>query len=223
MFSSISARYDLANHVLSLQLDRVWRKRLVRWADPRPEERVLDVCTGTGDLLLGFAHQHQQLTLWGLDFSREMLALAQKKLHSIRGTSSSLLIEGNALQLPFAPGSFDIVTIAFGLRNLPDIQVGLAEMVRVLKPGGRLLILEFALPPNRLWRGAYLFYLKHVVPRLGVLITGSRSAYEYLYRSICEFPSPQEILYQLELAGLERTGCLSLVGGIAVVYRGDLV
>ncbi len=221
MFSGISARYDLANHILSLQLDRAWRKQLVRWADPRPEERVLDVCTGTGDLLLGFAHQHQQLTRWGLDLSREMLAHAQKKLGSIRDAGSSLLIEGNALQLPFASESFDIVTVAFGLRNLPDIQAGLGEMVRVLKPGGRLLILEFALPPNRLWRGTYLFYLKHVVPRLGALITGSRSAYEYLHRSICDFPVPQEILHHMRLSGLARTECLSLAGGIAVIYRGE--
>ena len=221
MFSQISARYDLANRILSLQLDRGWRRRLVNWADPHPTEKILDVCTGTADLLLEFAHHHQQLTLWGLDLSREMLAIAQTKLRASNCASKTLLIEGYALQLPFPSESLDIVTIAFGLRNLPDIDTALAEVVRIIRPGGRLLILEFAPPPNRLWRGLYLFFLKHIVPRLGALLTGSRDAYEYLHRSIRSFPPPPEIMNHLRRVGLGRTECLSLAGGIAVIYRGE--
>jgi demethylmenaquinone methyltransferase/2-methoxy-6-polyprenyl-1,4-benzoquinol methylase len=223
MFSRISARYDLANRVLSFRLDRRWRRRLVRWANPQPAEKILDVCTGTADLLLEFClhHREERLHLWGLDLSRDMLTLAQKKLRSHGGTYETLLIEGDALQLPFPSGSLDLVTVGFGLRNLPELHSGLVEIVRVLKPGGRLFLLEFALPENSLWRSFYLFYLRHVVPRLGALITGSRDAYEYLYRSIREFPLPQAILQQLELVELVRTECLSLAGGIAVIYRGE--
>lgn len=220
MFSDISARYDLVNHIVSLNLDKGWRKRLLSLSDPQPYERVLDVCTGTADLLLEFSHRSKTLTLFGLDLSRKMLAMAQKKLRLGSCASESLLIEGDALQLPFPSESVDMATIAFGLRNLRDISAGLRELVRILKPGGRLLILEFALPPNRLWRSFYLFYLEHIIPWLGARITGSRSAYEYLHRSICSFPAPEEIVRQLEHAGLRRAESHRLAGGIAVIYRG---
>jgi len=219
MFSRISGRYDLANRVLSFARDGGWRRQVVNWANPQPNERILDLCTGTADLIVEFNRREESAMLWGLDLSGEMLAVGQRKLRIQRCDSSALLIEGNALQLPFASGAFDIVTIAFGLRNLPDIPSALAEMVRVLRPGGRLLILEFALPVNALWRSLYLSYLKHVVPKLGALITGSRSAYEYLYRSVLAFPGPQELLPQLERAGLARPECFSLAGGIAMIYR----
>ena len=223
MFSSISARYDLANHILSLELDRGWRRRLVKWADPHPTEKVLDLCTGTADLLVEFAHDRQGLILWGLDLSREMLTIAQKKFLTGNSSCKILFVEGNALQLPYPSKSLDVITIAFGLRNLPDIQAGLLEMVRVLKPGGRLLILEFALPPNRLWRSLYLFYLKYIVPRLGAFLSGSPDAYEYLHDSIRSFPPPPEIMNHLRLAGLARIENLPLAGGIAVIYRGEKV
>lgn len=220
MFSDISARYDLANHILSLNLDKGWRRRLTNWSDPQPHERVLDVCTGTADILLEFSHRSESLALFGLDLSREMLEIGQRKLRIQRSDYTALLIEGDALQLPFSSESVDIATIAFGLRNLPDISAGLRELVRILKPGGRLLILEFTLPPNLLWRSFYLFYLRRIVPWLGALITGSRSAYEYLHRSICGFPPPDEIVKQMEHVGLTRVESLLLLGGIAAIYRG---
>ncbi len=221
MFSRISSRYDLANHVLSWNLDRGWRRRLVEWAAPRPAERVLDVCTGTADLLLACACQQEPLSLWGVDLSWEMLSVGQKKLQALGCAPRALLIEADAMRLPFASETFDLVTIAFGLRNLPDIQAGLAELARVLNPKGRLLMLEFALPSRALWRRIYLFYLKQIVPRVGALLTGSREAYQYLYRSICEFPSPTEIEERMSQAGLRGVKSLPLAGGIAFLYCGE--
>lgn len=220
MFSSISSRYDLANHILSCNRDRSWRRSLARWANPHPAEKVLDVCTGTANLLLEFAWHTPKLNLWGLDLSRQMLALGKDKLQRFRHTKA-LLIEGDALKLPFQSECFGIVTIAFGLRNLQDLRAGLVEMARVLRPGGWLLILEFALPPNTLLRKPYLFYLKNLIPRLGALLTGSREAYEYLQNSICEFPAPDEILELLRLLGFRKLEAKALTGGIAYAYRGE--
>jgi len=221
MFSRISTRYDLANHVISLGRDRSWRRRLVRQAACGPQERILDICTGTADLLIEFARLEESLTLWGLDLSRRMLSLAGKKLRQNGCAQRALLLEGDALKLPFPSGIFDVVAIAFGLRNLVDLGAGLAEMTRVLRPKGRLLVLEFSLPASPLLRRPYLLYLKHIVPALGGLIAGDRAAYEYLHRSIREFPSSEEILQKLRLCGLERVEFSPLTGGIAAIYRGE--
>jgi demethylmenaquinone methyltransferase/2-methoxy-6-polyprenyl-1,4-benzoquinol methylase len=148
-----------------------------------------------------------------------MLSVAQRKL-KLNSCSRVLLLEGDALKLPFPPETFDVVTIAFGLRNLPDVEAGLAEMTRILKPKGRLLILEFSLPTSLLFRRLYLLYLKHLVPLLGGLITGDRAAYDYLHRSILEFPSTDEILRQLRACGLSRVRCSLFTGGIAALYWG---
>ena len=220
MFSRIAGRYDLANRVLSGTLDRTWRRRLVRLAKPRPGERVLDVGTGTGDLLIEFHRREPELVLWGLDLSGGMLAVCREKLRRLRVAAS--LVEGDALRMPFASGAFDIVTIAFGLRNLPDRERGLREMVERLRPGGRLLILEFSLPQRRWVRAPYLFYLNAIVPRVGGWLTGDRPAYEYLCRTIQEFPTPQEIAEAMERAGLANVRYEALSGGIAWLYRGDV-
>jgi len=221
MFSRVSSRYDLANRVLSLGLDRGWRKRLVGWSAPPPNARVLDICTGTADLLLEYARRLEKPALWGLDLSYEMLAVARRKLQAGSSINSALLIQGDALKLPFPSEAFDIVTIAFGLRNLMSIPGGLEEMARVLKPKGRLFILEFSLPAGPLFRPIYLGYLKWCVPRLGGIITGDRRAYEYLASSILEFPSPEEVVAQMKDAGLEKLGRLPLSGGIATILRGE--
>ncbi len=220
MFSRIAGRYDLANRVLSGTLDRSWRRRLVRLAKPRPGERLLDVGTGTGDLLIEFHRREPALSLWGLDLAGGMLAVCREKLHRLQ--IEAVLVEGDALQMPFASGAFDIVTIAFGLRNLPDRGRGLEEMVERLRPGGRLLVLEFSLPQRRWVRAPYRFYLNEVVPRVGGWLTGDRPAYEYLCRTIQAFPTPQEIVGSLEGAGLRNVLYEALSGGIAWLYRGDL-
>ncbi len=221
MFSRIAARYDLTNRVLSGLRDRAWRRALVRAAAPRPGERVLDVGTGTGDLLLEFRYREPSLRLWGLDLSRGMLAVAQNKLKRSGLRGSIALVEGDALRLPFPSSAFDVVAIAFGLRNLPHPLQGLREMARVLRPGGRLLVLEFSLPRSAWLRGLYGFYLKHWVPRVGGWLAGDRPAYEYLCRSIHEFPAPDQIAAWMAEAGLRRVSVQALTGGIVHLYRGE--
>ena len=180
---------------------------------------MLDLCTGTADLVLEFSEQKKNLDVLGLDFSLEMLRVGQRKLAE-RGNKEALLIQGDALQLPFSSENFDVISLAFGLRNLTSIQIGLSEMARALRPGGRLLILEFSLPAAWLWRVSYLFYLKNILPRLGGWIAGSRAAYQYLHDTIRTFPSPVEILAQMNRAGFEQASSTNLMGGVAVLYRG---
>lgn len=218
MFSGIAARYDRANRVLSLGRDVGWRRRLIQRADPRSTETVLDVCTGTADLVRDFLVWDSSLSVYGVDLARPMLDVGQSKLEG--RSSASLLLEADALRLPFPDASVDVVSIAFGLRNLADFQRGIREMSRVLRPGGRLLILEFAAPPSRLVRALYFPYLRHILPRLGGWITGDRSAYAYLDRTIRAFPSPEAIARMMADAGLAEVGHERLSMGIAVLYRG---
>ncbi|MCX8103662.1 MAG: bifunctional demethylmenaquinone methyltransferase/2-methoxy-6-polyprenyl-1,4-benzoquinol methylase UbiE [Candidatus Bipolaricaulota bacterium] len=232
MFSRIARRYDLANHVLSLNRDRAWRRELVREADPKPGERLLDVCTGTGDIALEFARTCPDLEIVGLDLSEEMLRVAREKVHphprplSLRGErgeraeGSIQFVRGNALELPFAQDSFEIVTIAFGLRNLPDRVQGLREIYRVLSPGGRVFILEFSVPQHVLVRLIYLPYLRYILPRVGGVLSGSRTPYEYLRDSILDFPERAQILEELSEAGFHPVGYRDLTFGIATLYRG---
>jgi demethylmenaquinone methyltransferase/2-methoxy-6-polyprenyl-1,4-benzoquinol methylase len=220
MFSKIAARYDQANRILSFGLDCGWRNKLISSSALEQGERVLDLCTGTADLILEFARHGKNVQILGLDLSLEMLQVGQKKLDAAGKSKETLLIHGNALQLPFSSESFDVISVAFGLRNLTSIQTGLSEMARVLSPGGRLLILEFSLPASWIWRICYLFYLKNILPRLGGWIAGSRLAYQYLHDSICSFPTPIEILAQMNRAGFERTSSINLFGGVAILYRG---
>lgn len=218
MFSRIAHRYDRANRVLSLGRDLRWRQRLIQWANPNPNDVVLDVCTGTAELARDFAHADPSLTVYGVDVARPMLDVGHGKLAG--RSSASMLLEGDALRLPFADASVDIVTVAFGLRNLADYRMGIAEMRRVLRPGGRLLILEFATPPSALVRALYFPYLRHVLPRLGGWITGDRAAYAYLDRTIRAFPAPELIAAMMRDAGLTGTTYERLTKGIAVLYRG---
>ena len=218
MFSGIAARYDRANRVLSLGRDVGWRRRLIQRADPQPHEVVVDVCTGTADLVRDFLHAHPSLVVYGVDFARPMLDAGQRKLAG--RSADALLLEGDALRLPIANDSVDVVSVAFGLRNLIDYQMGIREMSRVLRPGGRLTILEFATPPSRLVRTLYFAYLRHALPRLGGWITGDRSAYSYLDRTIRAFPPPDAVVRMMEAAGLREATFEPLTMGIAALYRG---
>ncbi len=218
MFAGIAARYDRANRVLSLGRDVGWRRRLIHRASPDANDVVVDVCTGTADLVRDFLHAHPSLSVYGVDFARPMLAAGQSKLD--RQWDHAVLLEGDALHLPFADASVDVVSIAFGLRNLIDYPMGIREMSRVLRPGGRLTILEFATPPSRLVRALYFPYLRHVLPRLGGWITGDPSAYSYLDRTVRAFPSPDAIAGMMTSAGLVEVAYERLTMGIAVLYRG---
>lgn len=221
MFTSIAGRYDLLNRVLSFGIDGRWRKRLVEAARVTGCCRVLDVATGTADVAIEFAKRSPAKRVVGLDRSPGMLAQARRKLNR-RGLSGRIeIVEGEALELPFADGSFDVVTIAFGLRNLPDFQAGVAEMARVLARGGRLLILEFFPPAgNGLFSRMYRAYLGTVLPATGRVISRSDQAYDYLNSSIRQFATRGECRAFMESAGLTGVRIVDLTGGVSSICSG---
>jgi demethylmenaquinone methyltransferase/2-methoxy-6-polyprenyl-1,4-benzoquinol methylase len=211
-FARIADRYVMTNHVLSCGADIWWRKvvtaRIRKWK-PR---RLLDVASGTGDLALEIQDQCPDCEVIATDFCAEMLAHA-----SSRGLAKTLVAD--ALRLPFPDGSFDVVTVAFGLRNMADYPAALREMRRVLKPGGRLVILDFSLPSGIL-RAPYRLYLHHVLPRMAGWLTGQRDAYEYLGGSIEAFPSGTGMTRLLESCGFGQTDASPLTGGVVSIYEG---
>ncbi len=219
MFTAIARRYDLLNHVLSFNVDRHWRRALVASARARFDQSVLDVATGTADVAIEFARRTRVARIVGLDPSAGMIEVGNGKLAAAGLADRIQLIEGDALALPFDDGSFDVVSIAFGLRNLPDFERGVSEMARVLKPGGRLVILEF-LPPRGAALVAYRIYLGTFLPVAGRIISGSREAYGYLAESIQGFMDQSEVRELMSGAGLRHVESRRLTGGIAALYRG---
>jgi demethylmenaquinone methyltransferase/2-methoxy-6-polyprenyl-1,4-benzoquinol methylase len=221
MFSRIAPRYDFLNHLLSANLDRVWRRRLVESAGLLPRGRVMDACSGTGDIAIAFAERTDASEVIALDRSGEMLDIGRAKAARKRLDGEIHFVEGDVLDLPFESGRFDAVSIAFGLRNLADYAAGLAEMARVLVPGGRLVILEFAPPSGALSSIGYAFYLHHVIPRAGKLISGSRDAYAYLASSVSNFLPSDRVLDLMREAELRKVSAKRLTGGIVTLYRGE--
>ena len=225
MFGRIAPRYDLLNHLLSMRIDVHWRKALVRRVRDylrRPETRWMDVCCGTGDLLIALEAERRRLqvaTSWpglGTDFCRPMLSSAREKLR--RGGIASVLLEADALVLPLPDRSLDLITIAYGLRNLANYQRGIEEMHRLLSPGGCLAILEFSHPKSRWLAPAFGFYFRHVLPRVGNTISGSDGAYSYLQQSVERFPGPEEFAADLREGGFRRVDFFPLTGGISVLH-----
>lgn len=216
MFTSIAHRYDFLNHALSLNIDRRWRRQLVEACDVRAGECVLDVATGTGDVAIEFGRRTSAACIVGLDPSFGMLDVARNKVAS---DLRAALILGDALALPFPDQSFDVVTIAFGLRNLPDYARGVNEMARVLRPGGRLVVLEF-LPPRGAARLVFRSYIATVLPVLGRAVSGSPEAYRYLASSIGEFIDAASVRELMSNAGLQQATTRRLTGGIAGLHRG---
>ena len=219
MFDSIARRYDLVNHVLSMNIDRRWRVAMVGYAHAHETDDVLDVATGTGDVAIDFARFTKAKSIVGVDLSDGMLRVAQRKITEQGWEDRIALRVGDALHLPFEDETFDIVTIAFGLRNLPDYQRGVNEMARVLKPRGRTVSLEF-LPPRGVALLAYRLYLSTILPLTGRLISGSPEAYRYLSSSVRQFISGEEIHSLMRNAGLSLLVSRRLTGGIAGLYRG---
>jgi demethylmenaquinone methyltransferase / 2-methoxy-6-polyprenyl-1,4-benzoquinol methylase len=219
MFAGIAGRYDLLNHLLSANVDKRWRRLVARelGGSLGAGSRVLDVACGTGDLSLALA-EAGAAEIVGLDFCRPMLEIAQRKA----GEDARLIpfVEGDALRLPFAGGSFDAVTIAFGLRNLAGVAEGLGELRRVLKTGGRLAVLEFSSPVVPGFRAAFNFYFTRVLPRIGGLVSGSRGAYEYLPDSVSKFPDQRRLAGMMREAGFDRVGYRNLTGGVAALHVG---
>lgn len=211
MFTQIAPRYDLLNHLLSFELDRLWRARAAKQLRPileRPDATVLDLCCGTGDLALALAQAGKARTV-GADFAHSMLVRARAKsahFSATHGTDLSArmaLFEADALRLPFADASFDLVTSAFGFRNLANYEAGLREVHRVLKPGGTVAILEFAEPPEGFLGDSYRWYFTKVLPRIGWLVSGHQSAYTYLPKSVARFFRPPELAALLRSAGYQ--------------------
>ena len=220
MFGRIAGRYDLLNHLLSFNLDRRWRARAVeRVADvlERPGARVLDLCCGTGDVLLAL-EARRGAAVWGSDFCHPMLLEARRKI-SARGMQSPLF-EADALALPLRADSLDLITVAFGFRNLANYRSGLTELARVLKPGGVLAILEFSQPGNRIFGALYGFFSTRVLPWVGGIVSGSREAYSYLPESIQKFPGAQELTDQMRAAGFTRVEFEPLTFGAVALHVG---
>jgi demethylmenaquinone methyltransferase / 2-methoxy-6-polyprenyl-1,4-benzoquinol methylase len=215
MFARISPRYDLLNHLLSANIDKRWRRRVVEKLGPlvAHESRILDVACGTGDLSIAL-FQNIGAGVTGLDFCRPMLERAARKQPRIA------FVEGDALQLPFDKGVFDAVTIAFGLRNLSSVERGLSELQRVLKPNGWAVILEFSKPVVPGFRSLAAAYCTRLLPRIGGLISGSRSAYEYLPDSVSRFPDQETLSAMMSDAGFADVGFENLTGGVAALHTG---
>ena len=221
MFTSIAPRYDLLNHVLSFNVDRIWWRRTARTFRHvlgRPDARVLDLCCGTGDMTFALRRQagKSPSRVLGADFSHAMLQRAKTKSS---GDSAPDWIEADALNLPFQSGHFDLVTSAFGFRNLADYDEGLHEIVRVLRPGGECGILDFGEPRGVLGT-LYRIYFKQVLPRVGTLVSGVRGPYAYLPASVERFPAPEEMLKRMHSAGFAEATWTPYTFGIAGLYRG---
>ncbi len=220
MFGRVAPRYDVANHLLSFNIDRYWRSRTVaevRDVLRRPDARVLDLCCGTGDLLMALESDRGRACL-GSDFCHPMLTAAQAKLR--QGRLRSKLFESDALRLPLRDASLDLITVAFGFRNLANYQAGLDEMRRVLRPGGMAAILEFSQPTNAAFGELYGFYSKHVLPLIGSAISGVRDAYRYLPESVRKFPDPPELAARMRDAGFQEVRFMRLTFGIAALHLG---
>lgn len=222
MFNRIAHRYDLLNHLLSANRDKRWRRRLVDLLPPGEHLHVLDLATGTGDQLLSVYESGRVAEGTGLDPAEKMLGIGREKI-AARGLSEKLQLHtGIAESLPVADSSIDAITISFGIRNVSDVPKALSEMTRVLRPGGRALILEFSLPKNPLIRKLYLFYFRHVLPRLGALISGDATAYRYLNQTVETFPYGDDFLSLMRQAGFAHVEQYPLTFGIATIYRGDM-
>jgi demethylmenaquinone methyltransferase / 2-methoxy-6-polyprenyl-1,4-benzoquinol methylase len=219
LFAAIARRYDRLNDLQSAGLHRLWKRRLVRLAHVSPGIRALDVCCGTGDIALRLARSGAEVT--GLDFSEAMLTVAgeRQKAEGGRQKGRVSFIHGDAQALPFGDAEFGIVTVGYGLRNLANWETGLREMVRVAKPDGRLLVLDFGKPGNPLWRGLYFGYLRLAVPLLGRLFAGSADAYAYILESLRHYPAQLGVAAKMTELGLVEVQTLNFLGGAMSIHR----
>ena len=220
IFSTITARYDLLNHVLSLGFDIFWRRFTVKKMRFFKAFRLLDIATGTGDLAIYAAKAYPRITITGLDFTGSMLETGKTKI-SRKGLGRSIsLVQGDAMSLPFPDNTFDVVSIAFGIRNIPDRKTAISEMIRVLVPGGRFMVLEMTFARHSLFSRMIRFYLNSILPSIAGKITANPGAYHYLADSIMNFPSSAEFAGFLEDLGLREVATYSLTFGVTCLYSG---
>jgi len=221
LFAAIARRYDLLNDLQSFGLHRRWKHRVVELAAVRSGQRALDVCCGTGDIALALARGGAEVT--GLDFSQAMLQIAEtrrlKKPQS--AVANPKFMQGDAQQLPFPDNSFDAVTIGYGLRNLSSCETGLREMLRVARPGGRLVVLDFGKPPNALWRAIYFTHLEISVPPMAWLFSGNADAYAYILESLKHYPAQQGVAEKMQDLNLSNVRVINLLGGAMAINYGE--
>ncbi len=222
MFNAISSRYDFLNHLLSFGLDIVWRKKLTQLAQVRPQLKLLDLATGTADIILSFFKHNKNVTsAVGIDLAEKMLQLGQTKIEEAQLSDKVKLQIGNAANLQFPPESFDLITMSFGIRNTTSTAQVFNEIYRVLNKEGRVLMLEFSMPRNPIFRAMHLFYLRYFVPAIGFIFSGHYKAYKYLNQTIETFPYGQEFCQLVEKAGFKNVSAHELLFGVATIYQGD--
>jgi demethylmenaquinone methyltransferase/2-methoxy-6-polyprenyl-1,4-benzoquinol methylase len=214
LFAAIAPRYDLINDLQSFGLHRAWKRRLIQLAEVRPGAQALDLCCGTGDVAFALADAGALVT--GADFSEAMLQVARQRLEnrSNRRQEVPTFIHADALHLPFAANAFEVVTIAYGLRNLADFRAGLTEMLRVLKPGGKLLILDFGKPDFAPWRDVYFTYLRFFVPIFGKIFCGNSATHAYILESLKKYPAQKGVAAMLKELGCRDARIENLLGGV---------
>jgi demethylmenaquinone methyltransferase/2-methoxy-6-polyprenyl-1,4-benzoquinol methylase len=223
MFGEIALRYDFMNHFLSGGVDYYWRWYTVRKATPALDGPILDVCTGTGDLAVAYWNRAgRKLPVTGTDFTLPMLRIARDKTRSLQGQGAALdFLQADTQALPFPSDLFQIVSVAFGLRNVADTRRGLGEMLRVCRPGGQIVVLEFSMPGNPVIRALYSWYFRNILPRLGQLLArNNQSAYNYLPESVGAFPYGKALAQVMTECGMERVSWHPLTFGIATLYIG---
>jgi len=217
MFNNIAGNYDFLNHFLSLNIDKIWRKKVIRIITAQQPNRILDVATGTGDLAIAALRANPE-RVDGIDISDGMLEVGKQKLMQQGLDNKIVLQNGDAEAIPFDDATFDAVTVAFGVRNFEDLDAGLKEMNRVLIPGGICVVLEFTMPRNFPFKQLYGFYFKNMLPFIGRLVSKDSSAYTYLPESVKAFPQNEQFLMRLEQAGFSDTSFKTLSMGIAAIY-----
>ncbi len=220
VFTSVASKYDIMNDVMSGGIHRIWKDAMMDWLAPRPDQKLLDVAGGTGDIAFRFLKRagHGHATV--LDLTESMLIEGQKRAEAERMSESLKWVVGDAMALPFDDNTFDVYTISFGIRNVTRPQEALNEAHRVLRPGGRLMVLEFSQLPNPMMQAAYDAYSFNVIPQMGKIITGDRNSYQYLVESIRKFPDQETFLGMVQTAGFENAKYRNMTMGVACLHSG---
>ncbi len=220
LFATIARCYDLINDIQSFGLHRLWKRRVLQLTRVQPGERALDLCCGTGDITLALAGKGAEAT--GLDFSEPMLQVAREKSDRLTSAANQPakieFIRGDAQEIPFRENTFDVLTIGYGLRNLADLDRGLRDMLRVAKPGGRLVALEFGKPRNPLWRAIYFSYLKFMLPIFGKIFCGNSAAYAYILESLTHYPTQHEVAAKMSSLGWRNVRVFNPMGGVMSIH-----
>lgn len=221
IFDEIAGTYDVLNHTLSMGIDIHWRKKMLKHLPNRESINALDLATGTGDVALTLVTDKRVKKITGLDLSKGMIEIGREKVKK-KGLEKKInLMIGDAVNIPSADSTFDLTTISFGIRNFSDAQKSLHDIQRVLKPGGRLMVMEFSIPKNFFFRNVYFFYFRHLLPFIGNIVSKHKDAYTYLNKSVEDFPYGEAFLQLMKNANFKNTKAITLTFGIATLYIGD--